>query len=56
MSSYRRNQKQIVEYKSISNEVKPVTYGIPQGSIKGPVLFVICINNLPNHILMDLHF
>ena len=47
---YLEERRQFVKLGHITSEPKPVRQGVPQGSILGPIIFLLFVNDMPLHL------
>ena len=47
MQNFLSNCKQCVEVTGVRSKLSDIKHGVPQGSVQGPLLFIIYINDLP---------
>ena len=55
MTSYLEDRKQYVVYKGVQSNLNSITTEVPQGSVLGPWLFLIYINDMHN-VTKKFHF
>ena len=48
INGYLENRKQFVSFDKCNSDIRNISCGVPQGSILGPKLFILYINELHN--------
>ena len=50
LTSYLKGRRSSVVIGGMQSEYRLITHGVPQGSVLGPLLFIIFVNDLPNSV------